>query len=293
DQPLTTEKDSLLKFNKNIANKYKAGVGLRYLDHFINANVLENSVKEYLANYTFKETQTSDFEKLLKRNTTKDINWFFTDYLKTKKYIDFTISDIEESKDSIKVTVKNKTNANVPISLFVLDKDSIVSKIWIENLTDTKTVKLLKNNGTKVVLNKDLVIPEYNLRDNTKSLTNSIFNRPLQFRLIKDIEDPAYNQVFFMPIVEFNNIYDGIGLGVKAYNKTVLKRPFYYEVAPQYGTKSNSLTGSITLEYKQYIYNHSDIFRINYGVSASYEGYAEDLSVRKLARGVSFLVRDK
>lgn len=293
DQPLTTEKDSLLKFNKNIANKYKAGVGLRYLDQFINANVLENSVKEYLANYTFKETQTSDFEKLLKSNTTKDINWFFTDYLKTKKYIDFTISNIEESRDSIKVTVKNKTNANVPISLFVLDKDSIVSKIWIENVTDTKTVKLLKNHGTKVVLNNDLIVPEYNLRDNTKSLTNSLFNKPLQFRLIKDIEDPAYNQVFFMPIIEFNNIYDGIVLGVKAYNKTVLKKPFYYKIAPQYGTKSKSLTGSITLNYNQYIQNTSDLFSINYGISASYASYAEDLFVRKLTPGISMQFRDK
>src|SRR5690606_28378006 len=114
----------------------------------------------------------------------------------------------------------------------------------------------------------------------TKSLKNYLFNKPLQFRLIKDIEDPAYNQVFFMPIIEFNNIYDGIVLGVKAYNKTVLKKPFYYKIAPQYGTKSKSLTGSITLNYNQYIQNTSDLFSINYGISASYASYAEDLFVR-------------
>ncbi|MCX7549902.1 metalloprotease [Xanthomarina sp. F2636L] len=293
DQPLHMEKDSLLKFNKNIANKYKAGVGLRYLDQYINSDVLESTIKEYISDYTFKETTTSDFETLLKDNTNKDINWFFTDYLETKKYIDFTIADIEESRDSIKVTVKNKTNANVPIALFVLNKDSIVSKVWLENITDTKTVKLAKENGTRVVLNKDFVVPEYNLRDNTKSLTNSLFNRPLQFRLIKDIEDPSYNQVFFMPIVEFDNIYDGIVLGVKAYNKTVLKKPFYYKISPQYGTKSNSLTGSITLNYNQYIENNTDLFSINYGVSASYSSYAEDLFVRKLTPGVSMKFRDK
>ena len=41
DQPLTMAKDSLLKFNKNIANKYKAGVGLKYLDDFVNQNIVE------------------------------------------------------------------------------------------------------------------------------------------------------------------------------------------------------------------------------------------------------------
>lgn len=294
DQPLTMEKDSLLKFNKNIANKYKAGVGLRYVDNYINEDVLENSIKEYITKYTFKETSTTDFESILKANTTKDLNWFFTDYLNTKKKIDFTITEFEESRDSVKLTIKNKTQTNVPISVFVVNKDSIISKTWVENIVDTKTVTVAKTNGTKVVLNHDLIIPEFNQRDNTKSLTNSLFNRPLQFRLIKDIEDPSYNQVFFMPIVEFDNIYDGIVLGVKAYNKTILKKPFYYKIAPQYGTKSNSLTGGITLNYNQYIENNDiNLFSINYGVSASYSSYAEDLFVRKLTPGVRLLFRDK
>ncbi|MCX7547746.1 metalloprotease [Xanthomarina sp. F1114] len=293
DQPLSMEKDSLLKFNKNIANKYKAGVGLRYLDQYINADILENSIKEYISEFTFKETKTSDFETILKSKTTKDVNWFFTDFLKTKKYIDFTIADIQESRDSVKVTIKNKTNANVPISVFVLNKDTVISKAWVANVTDTKTVTLAKGNGTRVVLNKDFVVPEYNLRDNTKSLTNSLFNRPLQIRLLKDIEDPSYNQVFLMPMIEFDNIYDGIVLGVKAYNKTVLKKPFYYKIEPQYGTKSNSLTGSITLNYNQYVKNNSDLFSVSYGISGSYSSYAEDLFVRKLTPGIRFKFRDK
>lgn len=294
DQPLSMEKDSLLKFNKNIANKYKAGVGLRYLDDYTNSDIVEKSVKEYITKYKFKETTTADFESILQANTTKDLNWFFTDYIKTKKHIDFTISDFQESKDSVKVTVKNKTLANVPISLFVLDKDSVISKIWIEDIKDTKTVTVAKGTGTKIVLNHDFIVPEFDLRDNTKSLTNSLLNRPLQFKLFKDIENPAFNQVFFMPIVEFDNIYDGIVLGVKAYNKTVLKKNFYYKVSPQYGTRSNSLTGGITLNYNQYVKNNDiNLFSINYGVSFSYSSYAEDLFVRKLTPGVSLMFRDK
>ena len=293
DQPLSMAKDSLLKFNKNIANKYKAGVGLRYLDQYINSEILESSIKEYISKYTFIETTTSDFETLLKHNTTKDINWFFTDYLKTKKNIDFTISDILESKDSVKVTVKNKTKINVPIPLFVLDKDSVVSQIWLKDIIDSKTVTLAKGTGTKVVLNKDFIVPEYNLRNNTKSLTTSLLNKPIQLRFLKDIEDPSYNQLFFMPIVEFDNIYDGIVLGVKAYNKTVLKKPFYYKISPQYGTKSNSLTGSVSLNYNQYIRNNSDLFSINYGISSSYASYAENLFVTKITPGVSIKFMDK
>ncbi|MBT8260385.1 MAG: metalloprotease, partial [Bacteroidia bacterium] len=39
DQPLTTPKDSLIKFNNDLGNKFKAGVGLKYLDAYINNNI--------------------------------------------------------------------------------------------------------------------------------------------------------------------------------------------------------------------------------------------------------------
>ena len=66
DQPLTMAKDSLLKFNKNIANKYKAGIGFKYLDDFINSDVLETTIKSFLVENSLKETSGQDFETFLK-----------------------------------------------------------------------------------------------------------------------------------------------------------------------------------------------------------------------------------
>src|SRR5690606_656662 len=81
DQPLTMSKDSLLKFNVNIANKYKAGIGLKYLDDYINEDVLETTIQQFLETKKLQPTASTDFEALLKQNTDKDINWFFTDYI--------------------------------------------------------------------------------------------------------------------------------------------------------------------------------------------------------------------
>jgi hypothetical protein len=292
DQPLTKHKDSLLKFNENIANKYKAGIGLKYLEDYVGSQIIERSIQEYLNTRTLKETNTSDIQTFLESKTNKDISWFFNDYLRTTKVIDYTISNVENKGDSLKVTVKNRNEAVVPISLFSMVDDEIKSKIWLDAFADSSTVTIPNNNYTKLVLNQDQIVPEFNLRNNTKSLKNSLFNRPLQLRLIKDIEDPKYNQVFLMPIVEFNNIYDGIVLGVKAYNKTVLRKPFNYKIAPQYGLKSKSLTGGVSLEYNQYIDNSDNLFLIRYGIGASYASYAEDLFVTKFTPGVQFQFRD-
>ena len=150
-----------------------------------------------------KETNTKDFKTHIKSKTNKNVDWFFTDYLKTRKKIDFKIKNVLQTDDSITVTIKNKRKNNMPIALFSLNKDTIVSKTWVENVYGEKTITIPKANTDKLVLNYNNAAPEFNLRDNWKSLKRfSFYNKPIQFKLFKDIENPNYNQVFFMPIVE-------------------------------------------------------------------------------------------
>ncbi|MBJ6369454.1 gluzincin family metallopeptidase [Snuella sedimenti] len=291
DQPLTMQKDSLLKFNKNIASKYKAGLGLKYLDDFINSNVLENTIKSFLTQNKLKETTPNAFETYLKSKTQKNIDWFFTDYLKTRKKIDFKIKNVTKTNDSITLTIKNKRNNSMPISLYTLNNDSIISKLWIENITGSKTITIPKNNANKLVLNYNKIIPETNIRDNWKSLKGFFFNnKPLQFRLFKDIEDPHYNQVFLMPLFEFNNIYDGFSLGMKMYNKTILRKHFDYRIEPKYSFKSKSLTGAASASITHNLENN-DLFFINYGIRTSYTSYAEDLFVSQITPSLTLLFR--
>ncbi|MFD2824595.1 metalloprotease [Lacinutrix iliipiscaria] len=291
DQPLTMAKDSLLKFNKNIANPNKAAIGLQYLNHFDETLKMDSSLLEFINIQKLKPTSTKDFETLIKSKANKNVDWFFTDYLSTTKKIDYTIKTVDASKDSIKVTVKNKNKNSMPSALFELKKDSVLSKTWI-NTKDQKTITLAKSDATKLVINKDEAIPEINNRNNTKSLTKSLFNRPIQIRLIKDVEDPRYNQVFIMPIVEYNNIYDGLVLGVKPYNKSVLKKPFTYKLAPQYGLKSKSLSGSANIVYHQFINNVDNLYKIQYVLTGSYSSYAEDLFVTVFKPNITFNFRD-
>lgn len=293
DQPLNMQKDSLLKFNANLANKYKAGVGLKYLDDFINADILEVSIKEFMDQNRLEHVSSGDFKEFLTSKTTKDISWFFEDYIKSRKKIDFKIKHVVQTEDSVTLTIRNKKNHNMPVSLFSLKNDSIISKIWVTDINGNKTISIPKNDATQLVLNYDNSIPEYNLRDNWKSLKGFFFNsKPFQFRLFKDFEDPHYNQVFFMPMIEFKNIYDGLTMGLKVYNKTVLRKRFNYKIAPQYSLRSKSLTGSGSVHFLENVQDR-DLFRIFYGLSVSYQSYAEDLFFRKITPSLSFTFRDK
>lgn len=91
----------------------------------------------------------------LKKRQKKDISWFFDTYANTRKKIDFKISKITRSQDSIYVTIKNKTHANVPISLFTLKNDSIQAKNWYTNIPKQQTISLPNTHPNKLVLNYD------------------------------------------------------------------------------------------------------------------------------------------
>jgi hypothetical protein len=245
-----------------------------------------------LEQHKLKNTSIKAFETLLKSKTTKNIDWFFEDYITTRKKIDFKIQNVKKTNDSITLTIKNRKKNKMPVSLFALKDDTIISKTWVNNINGKKTLTIPRNNANKLVLNYDKTIPEYNLRNNWKSLKGFFFNnKPLQFRFFKDFEDPNYSQVFFMPLVEFNNIYDGLSFGLKVYNKTLLRRGFNYKFSPIYGTKSKLITGSGAISFNENIDN-VDLYRITYGIAGSTSSFAPNLLFRKFTPFITFNFRD-
>jgi len=216
------------------------------------------------------------------------------EYTVSRTYLDW-LTELpwsKKSEDSITLTIKNKRQNKMPISLFTLNNDSIISKLWIDNILGEKTITIPRNNANKLVLNYDKSIPEYKLRDNWKSLKGYFFNnKPLQFRLFKDVEDPNYSQVFLMPLVEFNNIYDGFTLGAKLYNKTLIRKGFNYKFSPKYGLKSKTLTGSASIIYTQNIEN-KDLYKVTYGFVGGTSSYAPNLLFRKITPFVTFSFRN-
>ncbi|WP_254884027.1 metalloprotease [Aquimarina sp. TRL1] len=289
DQSLTTPQDKLVKFNKNIANAYKAGVGFKYLEDYLeDDNVIPLSIQKYYSENLLKLTDSKKFEATLSPLTPKNIEWFFEDYINTNSKIDFKFKSVKKREDSIEVTIKNKSYNAMPVSVVGLRKKEYVSKTWVTDITGTKTIKIPNEGLTKLVLDYDQKIPETNRRDNYRNL-KWIQNKPFQFRFFQDIEDPTYNQIFFIPEFEFN-VYDGFTIGSKFHNKTVIRRPFNYNITPSYGFKSQKLLGSASLSYRRQIADYG-LYQIRYGISGNTYSYAPDLLYQRVSPFISFSFR--
>jgi len=289
DQPLTTSQDSLVKFNKNIANSYKAGVGIKYLEEFLGGQSVKQSISEFYSEYKLKPVNDKDFVRLLEKNAQKDISWFYEDYVKTNKKIDFKIANVDKLQDSLKVTIKNLRDNEMPVSLYGLRDGEVIYKEWVEKVRDTKSIKIPNNDIERLALNYEQEIPEFNQRNNYKGVTK-LFNKPFQFRFFQDVEDPRYNQIFFMPEFDYN-LYDGVSIGPKLYNKTVLSKTFNFSISPKYGFNSKTVVGSASF-YNAHQFENKDLNLIYYGIGGSRFSYGYDLFYEKFTPFLVFSFRN-
>ena len=287
DQALQTSNDSLIKFNQKIANKYKAGLGLAYLADYIGQEHVDESIKTFFEYYKLNNVKVDDFESILKRSTQQDINWFFKDYVSTDRKIDFKIKKVKKETDSLHVTIKNKEGTNVPISVFGLKKDSVVSEYWFKDIELEETFSIPNKEEDRLVLNYDQKIPEFNQRDNWKSLKGFLSsNKKLKFTFFKDAENPYYNQVFYVPVLSFN-VYDGWTPGMRLYNKTLLERPFVYDFSPSYSFKEKAFVGSGKFSYRKYL-SKSGLYVAQYNIGAGTSHFNENSRYSSITPSVSF-----
>lgn len=289
DQPLTASQDSLVKFNKNIANAYKAGIGIKYLEEFLEDKSVKKSITEFYNTYKLKPVTDEDFIEILQKNASKDISWFYDDYVNSNQKIDFKISEVRKINDSLKVTIQNLRKNDFPVSLYGLNDGKTVYKTWVENVKDTLTVTIPKDSIQRLALNYEQEIPEFNQRNNYKGVTK-LLDKPIQFRLFQDVEDPRYNQVFFMPEFDYN-LYDGVSIGPKLYNKTILSKTFNFALSPKFGFTSKTLVGSASI-YNEHQFENEELYSIFYGVSGTRFSYGYGLFYEKFSPFLAFSFRN-
>ncbi|MFM2229458.1 MAG: hypothetical protein RL607_716 [Bacteroidota bacterium] len=292
DQPLGDSKDKLLKFNEKIASKYRAGLSFKYLAEYLGAPVLDQSIQKFVKEAQLHPVTGADFQKTIEGISGQRLDWFFTTIIHSRDIIDYKFEDVRKTKDSVSFRLKNRTHVNVPISVYGIKKKEVVFKQWITPTVLDSLYTLPRKEADKIVINYDNVVPEYNQRNNWKSLKPFIIsNRPIKLRLFRDLEDPYFNQIMYMPVFGYN-YYDGVILGMSLNNKTVLDKPFTIEAIPSYSTTSSSLSGSFNVMFNNYI-REGRFYSLRYGIGGSHFRYAPDATYEKLTPFVNIRIREK
>ena len=253
----------------------------------------DTAEKFYRKTHQYFGTNSRQFETVLLKNSPKDINWFFRTIIETRDLIDYKFGKVTKTNDSIAVNIINRTNTNIPISICQLKDNQVINKIWVTNIKTDSTIVIPRLGADKLTLNYNNEVPEYNLRNNWKSLKGFFSNnRPFKLSFFKDIEEPHYNQLFFVPEVEFN-LYDGISPGIRFNNKSILNKPFTFSATPMYSSNTGKFVGKATFLVEDNIRDEGKLYRIRYLLRGSLFHYAQDATYTDIVPTIQFLFRDK
>ncbi|MBD3903045.1 aminopeptidase [Chryseobacterium sp. C-2] len=290
DQKIDEPFAVLSNFNDMAISSFETGSLFSYSAEKMGEEKFNRLLKNYIAENTDKQVYPEDFlDKLAKEESS---NSYLKGFLKQKNRVNFKLKNFRVNNDSLDIKISKNTDEAIPVKLETQTKSGDRTSYWIETEENErlKTVSLPSEDIYKITLNNDYIFPESNYRDNflyTKGLFSNA--KKIKFKLIKDIPNPEFNEIYLNPRIRFTNTYDKFLIGVNFKNQSLFDQKFLYSLTPSFSTGTGKMTGSGAVSYS-FLPAESVIQRLSFGVSGSYFHYDYDLAYQKssLYSNISF-----
>ncbi|PKF74439.1 aminopeptidase [Chryseobacterium sp. PMSZPI] len=282
DQKVDEDFTVLSNFNDMTISGFETGSLFNYSADKMGYDSFNDIVKNYIAKNSGKKIDAQEFLTNLseKDKSTRYLSNFF----KQKNRVDFKLKRITKENDSLQVRIAKNTNISIPVKLETETKEGEKKAYWIDTEENQNIANLsfpASNNIYKITLNSGYTFPESNYRDNFLYAKGLFSNtKKIKFKLIKDIPNPEYNEIYISPRIRFNNTYDKFLLGINLKNQSFFDQKFLYSFTPMYSTGTGKLTGSGAISYS-FLPAESIIRSLTFGVSGSYFHYDYGLAYRK------------
>lgn len=282
DQKIGENFTDLSNFNDMAISSFETGSLFNYSADKMGDQNFNDLIREYISQNSGNRINTDDFLKQLSEK--EKSAYYLESFFKQKNRVNFKLKHIKKENDSLQIKIAKNTDSSIPVKLETETRDGQKKSYWIdtEENKDTKEVSLpLSDNIYKVTLNNGYIFPESSYRDNFLYAKGLFLNtKKIKLKLIKDIPDPEYNEIYVSPRVRFNNTYDKFLLGVNLKNQSFFDQKFLYSFTPMYSTGTGKLTGSGGISYS-FLPAESMFRSITLGASGSYFHYDYDLAYRK------------
>lgn len=290
DQKIDEPFSALSNFNDMAISSFETGTLFSYSADKMGAEKFNTLIKDYIAENANNEVNPHDFlEKLSEKDASSE---YLKHYISKKQRVNFRLKNFRTENDFLNVKIAKNTDENIPVKLEAQTKEGKRTSYWVDTEKNKrqKTVQIPAEDVYKITLNNDYIFPEANYRDNFL-YTKGIFSnaKKIKFKLIKDIPNPEFNEIYLNPRIRFTNTYDKFLIGMNFKNQSLFDQKFLYSITPSYSTGTGKLTGSGAISYS-FLPAESVIQRLTFGVSGSYFHYDYDLAYQKnsLYTNISF-----
>lgn len=276
DQKINSDYEDLSKFNTEAISHFETGILFNFIADQLGYEKFDQFLHSYFTNNYGKRVDAQDFLDVLEKSSAGHSK-FLKPLIEQKNRVNFNLKKFDRKENSFDVLVQQNTALTLPFKLQTETETGEQFTEWELADTKKKLYSIKTNDATKLLINDDFVFPETNFRDNylyTKGLFSNM--KKLKLKLIKDIPNPEYNELYLSPRISFN-AYDKILLGINVINRGLFDQKFVYSVSPYYSTGTGELTGRAGVSYS-FLPADSFFRSWQFGGGASYFHYDYDLS---------------
>ena len=154
---------------------YKSASMLKNLQYVLGDSLFMSSMKHYYETWKYRHPYLEDMRNAFINHSGVELNWFFDQWLNTKKTIDYGVSSVNNKKDSTQITLKRHGRMEMPLDVLVIRKNGDSTLYHIPNR------KFVKATEAKVLdkwFGWDKLNPEYSFTIHGKSKVKDVIIDP-------------------------------------------------------------------------------------------------------------------
>ena len=264
-QPLNLPANEYSNLNYGAIVYSKSAVILNYLEKYLGKPLFDKIMQDFFETWKFKHPQPRDIELMFKKHTSKNLDWFFKDFLTTNYPLDYKIKNAGYSWDNknFDVVISNVGKIAGPVVISALKRGKIISTAWFQGFLGTKQLSFPFGDYDEIMIDYYHDMPEINRKNNKLSLFSILGKiEPFEASFLFDFEKPDKTQVFFSPIAGYN-LHDNLQLGFAATNLSVQEKRFRFLVLPQFSFGTQRIVGSGHFVYSIYPKGYFDKINLN------------------------------
>lgn len=245
EQPINLHADDYNTLNYSLMIYNKAGTGFNYLRAYLGDSVYDSAMHNYYRSWKFKHPQPDDLQRIFESTTSKDLSWFFTDFIATIKRMDYKVVTFANQK----LLVKNNGELISPLVISGMTGDSICFEKWVDGFEGQKEIDIPAGNYTELKIDPRHVTPEiFRLNNNIRTTGNFPKADPLSTQLYFSLEDPEKRHLMYIPALNWTR-ENGLMVGAAIHNGFLTPKPFEYFVMPFWSFHNSDLAGFGRIAY--------------------------------------------
>jgi hypothetical protein len=239
EQPVNLPAPDYSQVNYSILIYNKAAHGFNYLRAYLGNSLFDSIMHDYYRTWKFRHPGPEDLRAVFESHTTKNLAWFFDDFLGTTRRLDYKMVRLKDQK----VLIKNSGELKAPLLIAEMSGDSILSEKWEDGFEEEKWITPVGDEYSEIIIDPGHKMPElFRLNNNIRK--SDIFRRadPFQSRFLFTIEESDKRSLIYTPAVGWNS-ENGFMAGLVLHNGMLIPKPVEYLFIPFYTFRDPGLTG--------------------------------------------------